>query len=354
MPRCATVRAMQVGRPLAKGQRSRPWLLALRALGAAAIVALCVLGLRRIDWRATGAALAGASVPLLALASLTIFTELLVKAERFRLLLAPVQRLPLAKLFYYIIVSYAASMLLPGPVGATLRVYVLERRHAVPVAASIAALLFEKLFEGIGLVFVVAGLPFLLPLPRAVSLLIAGVLEGPRATIGSTNVALFLAVVVVAAGVLGRRAGGWITALGAALSFNFFHTRPVHTLRIASGRDVITVVLLAALGGLAGELAHRRQTACRQLVRIDLAVDEPAGAVRSDLPRRRARCPRPAARRHRDRAHRVHAPRRARRGALPRRDTDTEVDRDGYRRKRPVVGRPGGYTNRRYRDVDVS
>ena len=82
-----------------------------------------------------------------------------------------------------------------------------------------------------------------------VSLLIAGVLEGPRATIGSTNVALFLAVVVVAAGVLGRRAGGWITALGAALSFNFFHTRPVHTLRIASGRDVITVVLLAALGG---------------------------------------------------------------------------------------------------------
>ena len=96
-----------------------------------------------------------------------------------------------------------------------------------------------------------------------VSLLIAGVLEGPRATIGSTNVALFLAVVVVAAGVLGRRAGGWITALGAALSFNFFHTRPVHTLRIASGRDVITVVLLAALGGLAGELAHRRQTAVR-------------------------------------------------------------------------------------------
>lgn len=180
---------MQVGRPLAKGQRSRPWLLALRALGAAAIVALCVLGLRRIDWRATGAALAGASVPLLALASLTIFTELLVKAERFRLLLAPVQRLPLAKLFYYIIVSYAASMLLPGPVGATLRVYVLERRHAVPVAASIAALLFEKLFEGIGLVFVVAGLPFLLPLPRAISLLIAALSLG--------GVAVAAAVVLV-------------------------------------------------------------------------------------------------------------------------------------------------------------
>lgn len=96
-----------------------------------------------------------------------------------------------------------------------------------------------------------------------VALLVAGALESQRSQVGAANVALLLAVVVVAAGVVGRRAGGWTTALGAALSFNFFHADPVHTLRISSGRDIVTVVLLAALGGLVGELSLHRQTAVR-------------------------------------------------------------------------------------------
>ena len=162
----------------------------LRAAGAALIVAVCVLGLRRVDWQATGAALADASPPLLALALLANFTQLLVKALRFRLQLSPIQRLPLLKLFHYVVISCGASMLLPGPAGATLRVYVLSRRHAVPIEASIAVLVFEKLFEGIGLVFVVAALPFLLPLPRAISLLIAAL------SLGGIAVAATVVVVV--------------------------------------------------------------------------------------------------------------------------------------------------------------
>lgn len=92
---------------------------------------------------------------------------------------------------------------------------------------------------------------------------VAGVLESGRDTLGSTNVALLLAVIVVAAGIMGHRRGGWTTAAGAALSFNFFHTQPVHTLRISAGRDITTVALLGALGVLVGELARHRQVAVR-------------------------------------------------------------------------------------------
>lgn len=59
----------------------------------------------------------------------------------------------------------------------------------------------------------------------------------------------------------------WLVGLvGAALSFDFFHARPLRTLRIASGRDIVTVVLLAVLGIVVGEVARLRRTAARDAV----------------------------------------------------------------------------------------
>ena len=47
----------------------------------------------------------------------------------------------------------------------------------------------------------------------------------------------------------------------AALSFNFFQTEPIHSLRISAARDIYTVVLLLLVGVVVGELAHRAQSA---------------------------------------------------------------------------------------------
>lgn len=94
----------------------------------------------------------------------------------------------------------------------------------------------------------------------AAALLIAGVLSGVRDDIGTTNVALTLACVVVLAAVAGRRAG-LATALMAAVSYNFFHTQPYQSLRINDGKDILTVTLLAALGVVVSETAHRRRQA---------------------------------------------------------------------------------------------
>lgn len=95
-----------------------------------------------------------------------------------------------------------------------------------------------------------------------VALGIAGVLSEVRGEVGTTNVALTLACVVVVASIAGRRAGV-TTAIVAALSYNFFHTQPYLSLRIDRADDVLTVVLLAVLGVVVSATAHHRRQAAR-------------------------------------------------------------------------------------------
>ena len=99
-----------------------------------------------------------------------------------------------------------------------------------------------------------------------VIIFVAGLLVAVRDTIGNTNVALILVVFVVAAAVFGGRLAGVAAAVVAAVSFNFFHTKPYLTLRIKEGQDVVTVVLLLVVGLVVGELARLRQRSRREVV----------------------------------------------------------------------------------------
>jgi K+-sensing histidine kinase KdpD len=105
------------------------------------------------------------------------------------------------------------------------------------------------------------------------SLLIGAVIEPFRSTVGLENVALGYLLVVVVAAAVGGRAAGLISALSAALSYDFFLTTPYHSLRIDSVAQVITVALLFGTGlvaSLAGR-ARRRQT---------VEADTQAGMIR--------------------------------------------------------------------------
>jgi K+-sensing histidine kinase KdpD len=97
--------------------------------------------------------------------------------------------------------------------------------------------------------------------PLAV-LLLAGVLAPVRDDIGTTNIALAMTTIVVLAALSSRLAGA-ATAVMAALSFNFFHTQPYQSLRIHSGRDVVTVALLMTTGLLVSEISAWRRRAIR-------------------------------------------------------------------------------------------
>jgi hypothetical protein len=91
----------------------------------------------------------------------------------------------------------------------------------------------------------------------AVGAVVVALLLSPfRADVGGANVALALVLVVIAAAAAGGRRAGAVTAVVAALSFNFLHTRPYLSLRIDGPQDLLTFVLIVVVGVAAGELAH--------------------------------------------------------------------------------------------------
>jgi K+-sensing histidine kinase KdpD len=80
-----------------------------------------------------------------------------------------------------------------------------------------------------------------------------------------TNVALVL-VVVVRLAALGVRRAGAVGAIVAAISYDFFFTRPYQSLKIDNAEDIGTTVMLLVIGLLAAEVAvfarrHRRSAA---------------------------------------------------------------------------------------------
>ena len=78
-----------------------------------------------------------------------------------------------------------------------------------------------------------------------------------RDDIENTNLALGLVVVVVSIAVVGGRIGGILAALSSALSFDVFLTRPYYSFRMRDLDDLLTTILLAVIGVIAGELVER-------------------------------------------------------------------------------------------------
>jgi hypothetical protein len=127
----------------------------------------------------------------------------------------------------------------------------------------------------------------------------ATLLVGVRGEVANANVALILVVCVLLGAWWGGRAAGSASAFVAALAFDFFHTRPYNSLKMADGNDIITAILLMVVGFAVGEIAVRGRAARaardderRSLHRLDritglvsrgTGVDELVDAVRAEL-----------------------------------------------------------------------
>jgi hypothetical protein len=90
-----------------------------------------------------------------------------------------------------------------------------------------------------------------------------------RTSLDTADNALVLVVVIVAVASTGRRVAALLSAGVAALSFDFFLTRPYYSFRITRHQDLITELLLLVVGVAVGELAargriHRREAADSQ------------------------------------------------------------------------------------------
>jgi hypothetical protein len=78
-----------------------------------------------------------------------------------------------------------------------------------------------------------------------------------RSHLHNDNMALALVVPVLIASVVGGRWAGALSAFAAALCFDFFFTKPYLTLRISSGNDVASAVVLLVVAFISAEVGIR-------------------------------------------------------------------------------------------------
>ncbi|MEV4140928.1 DUF4118 domain-containing protein [Dactylosporangium sp. NPDC049742] len=88
-------------------------------------------------------------------------------------------------------------------------------------------------------------------------LAVALVLIPFRTAISGANLALVLVVAVVAVAAIGNRLAGALAALSAAAWFDYFLTEPYERFTIAANTDVLTAILLLAVGLAVSQLAAR-------------------------------------------------------------------------------------------------
>ncbi len=92
-------------------------------------------------------------------------------------------------------------------------------------------------------------------------LLVAALLVPFRDDLASANVVLVFVLVVVCGAAVGTRWSGALAAVVAAMSYDFFFTRPYQSLKIDNANDLETTLLLLAIGLIVAELvAFTRQT----------------------------------------------------------------------------------------------
>ncbi len=74
-----------------------------------------------------------------------------LRAARWRLLVAPFAAVPTARLFRVIVIGFAVNNVLPLRLGEIVRTFLLRRSDGVPIAASLATVLLERLLDVIAL-----------------------------------------------------------------------------------------------------------------------------------------------------------------------------------------------------------
>ena len=121
--------------------------------------------LRGLGLEDIGAALAEANLVWLIPGIAVYFVGVWARAWRWHYLLGPVKSIPTRTMFPVVAIGYMGNNIYPARAGEVLRAVILRRREAVPVSASLATIIVERVFDGlVMLLFVFVALPFA-PLP---------------------------------------------------------------------------------------------------------------------------------------------------------------------------------------------
>jgi glycosyltransferase 2 family protein len=102
------------------------------------------------------------------------FLAVLARTWRWRYMLRHIVDIPVARLFPIVVIGYMGNNVYPARAGEILRSYVLRSKEQVPISASLATVVLERLFDGlVMLLFVFVTLPFA-PLPPTYATIVTG------------------------------------------------------------------------------------------------------------------------------------------------------------------------------------
>jgi len=88
------------------------------------------------------------------------FVGVWVRAWRWHYLLRPLKKVPTNTMFPIVTIGYMGNNIYPARAGEVLRAYVLKKREGVPISASLATIIVERIFDGVVmLAFVFLNLP---------------------------------------------------------------------------------------------------------------------------------------------------------------------------------------------------
>ena len=120
------------------------------------------------------------------------FVGVWVRAWRWHYMLRPLKKIPTRTMFPVVAIGYFGNNVLPARAGEVLRAFILRKREGVPVSASLATVIVERIFDGVVMLgFVFVNLPELARL------------TGDAGLVGSLNIRdLALIGVVVFVGAL--------------------------------------------------------------------------------------------------------------------------------------------------------
>lgn len=96
---------------------------------------------------------------------LVYFVAVWARTWRWDYMLRPLKSIPVRRLFPVVVIGYMGNNVYPFRAGELLRSYVLRQQEAVPISASLATVIVERVFDGlVMLIFVFVALPFT-PIP---------------------------------------------------------------------------------------------------------------------------------------------------------------------------------------------
>ena len=126
--------------------RMKKWHFWLGLVISLFFVALVVRGL---DWSAFWETVKTAHywwlVPGVAIYLVTLWA----RAWRWHYLLRPIKRIPTNKMFPIVCIGYMGNNIYPARAGEVLRAVILKRKEGVPVSASLATVIVERIFDGV-------------------------------------------------------------------------------------------------------------------------------------------------------------------------------------------------------------